>query len=387
VIRRAVLYLACPDDAQGAVLPVAGRPLASRIVIAAIRAGVTRVDVPAAWRRTALGHALAAGASAPAVVWLEPAAALPGEPVVLLPATLMVPSRSVARVAAAEPTAVLPETIAEGAPLLVADEGLAASLWPPLVAGRPLAETLVRELKGARRAADAASDAWSIRVTDARAARRAESLLYGELGSPIDTRLDTVFHRRLSRLVSRRAVAWDVTPNQISIASLLIGLVAVACFWRATPLSALAGLVLYAAAVVLDHADGEVARLTLTESRLGEWLDVIVDTVVHALLVLAMGVTTAAAAGTGMLLGCIAAGGVVASAAVAKMSPPVAGRGLGAFLDALGSRDGFYAMLGLFIGALVLAPGWLPLLMVVAAAGSHGYWVTRVVYLIARRLA
>ena len=112
-------------------------------------------------------------------------------------------------------------------------------------------------------------------------APRAEAPREGGAGSPIDTRL---------------ALALGLTANQVSLSSLLVGLLAVWGFWHATPGSALAGLVLYAVAVVLDHSDGEVARLTHSESRLGEWLDVTSDTVIHALLVLAMGVTAQAPA-------------------------------------------------------------------------------------------
>jgi phosphatidylglycerophosphate synthase len=205
--------------------------------------------------------------------------------------------------------------------------------------------------------------------------------LPSDLGSPIDTRLDTLFHRRLSRPLTRLALALGLTANQVSLASLLVGLLAVWGFWHATPGSALAGLVLYAVAVVLDHSDGEVARLTLSESRLGEWLDLTSDTVIHALLVLAMGVTAQAGAGrAGIGLGALAASGVVVSAIVAKTSPRSAAGGVGGLLDALGNRDGFYAMLVIFILALTVAPALLPILMIVVAAGSHAYWLTRLSY-------
>jgi phosphatidylglycerophosphate synthase len=167
----------------------------------------------------------------------------------------------------------------------------------------------------------------------------------------------------------------------VSLLSLVVGLLAVWGFWNATPLSAVFGLVLYGAAAVLDHSDGEVARLTLQESRLGEWLDVITDTLVHGLLVLAMGVTTQQAAGrTGLGLGVLAAVGVAVSAMIAKTSPRSAGGGVGGFLDALGSRDGFYAMLIVFIFALAIAPSALPILMIIVTAGSHAYWLIRLGY-------
>jgi len=193
------------------------------------------------------------------------------------------------------------------------------------------------------------------------------------LASPLDSPLDTAVHRRLARPVTRAAIALGITPNQVSLASLAVGLLAVWGFWHATPRSALVGFILYAVAVVLDHSDGEVARLTHRESRLGEWLDLISDTVIHALLVLAMGVTAQRAGGRmGIGLGLLAAGGVVASAIVAKTSPPRS-----RVLAALGTRDGFYAMLVIFILVLTLAPGRLPMFLIVVAAGSHAYWLAR----------
>ena len=225
-------------------------------------------------------------------------------------------------------------------------------------------------------------------MIETRPARRANAPFHHSAGSPIDTRLDTVFHRRLSRPLTRLALALGLTANQVSLASVLVGVLSVWGFWHATPWSALAGLVLYAAAVVLDHSDGEVARLTHSESRLGEWLDVTSDTVIHALLVLAMGVTAQARAGrAGIGLGALAASDVVASALIAKTSPRTAAGGVGGFLAALGgvlaalgNRDGFYAMLLLFILSLTFAPALLPILMIVVAAGSHAYWLTRLAY-------
>ena len=128
------------------------------------------------------------------------------------------------------------------------------------------------------------------------------------------------------------------------------------------------GLVAYAIAVILDHADGEVARLTLTESAIGEWLDIAADTVIHAGVVLAMGVTSGTTS-----LGALAAAGVIAGAAVSKVWPVA-----GTALAGLGNRDGFYAMLLGFIVLLTYAPAVLPWLMVIVALGTHVYWAARV---------
>jgi phosphatidylglycerophosphate synthase len=189
--------------------------------------------------------------------------------------------------------------------------------------------------------------------------------------------------------VTRLAVALGIGPNALTLLSGLVGLGAAWCFWRASPASALAGLLAYLAAVVLDHADGEVARLTLSESALGEWLDVAGDTLVHAGLVVAIGETSASAAGgRGAPLGAIAAAGIVASAALAKFSPQTGATGegrVGRVLASLGNRDGFYGMLVTFLVLLAAWPSALPALMAVVAAGAHAYWLGRALHLRAQR--
>ena len=387
MIGQAVLYLATPDDGPAALLTVAGRPVAFRAILSAVRAGVHRIALPAGFRGTPVEAAVAASPAARrTVVWLDDQT-LVCEPTLLLPATTLTPASAIARLLAAGPGAVLAESRDAGAPAVVADALLLSAAGAALVAGTPLGDALQRAVKeGSARVVPA--EAWYVRVSGARSVAEGEGHLLGALASPIDTALDVAVHRRLSRPVSRRAVAWGVSPNQVSLASLVVGLAAVACFWRASPASALAGLALYVVAVVLDHADGEVARLTLAESAIGEWFDVAVDTLVHALLVGAMAATAQAAAGTGAWLGALGALGVVASAVVTKAWPgPARPGGVDRALERLGARDGFYAMLIAFIALLTLWPAALPAFIAVVAVGANGYWIARVTSRLARRPA
>jgi phosphatidylglycerophosphate synthase len=374
VITEATLYLATAGDVEGALLDVAGQPVAFRAIAGALRAGCRRISVPARFRGTDVERAIAANPRARAATfWRDGGDGPPAGASLLVPAAALVPAADLHRVVHGQLSTVLAPADAS-APVVAADGHLTRALWPEIRAERPLAPTLGPML--AASSARRASGGWYIHVTSASEARRAERLLYRTLGSPIDTPLDTAVHRRLARPLTRLALALGVTANQVSVASLLVGLVAVWGFWHATPSTALVGFFLYALSVVLDHSDGEVARLTLSESRLGEWLDLTGDTVVHALLVLAMGVT-AQAGRVGIGLGMLAAIGVVASAVIAKTSPRGEGGGVGGLLDALGNRDGFYAMLVIFVLVLTAVPHLLPGLMVLISAGSHAYWVIR----------
>jgi hypothetical protein len=97
------------------------------------------------------------------------------------------------------------------------------------------------------------------------------------------------------------------------------------------------------------------------------------------LLLVALGVTAQQMAGGGAIAGVVAALGAIGSAVLAQ-SPPTTAGGVGATLDALGNRDGFYLMLGLFILLLAFLPGTLPVFMIFVAAGCHTFWVSHLAY-------
>lgn len=386
MIRQAALSLLSPDDVRTARLSVAGRPVVFRVIVAAVRAGITRVLVPLALRSPDLELALESSPRArQAVTWLDAPGVLADEPTLVLPASGLTPPDALRRLVAVTGASLLAESLTADAPCFVADRGLLAAVRPLLVAGAPLGEALDRTRK-LREVPVVMAGHWFVRVADAASAAEAEGRLYAGLGSPIDTQLDTQVHRRLSRPISRLAVAAGLGPNAITLASGAMGLASVAAFARGEALAVVVGFLLYVAAVVLDHADGEVARLTLTESALGEWLDIIVDTLIHGTMLLALGLACARVTGSGMAAGVIGAVAVLVSGILGKIWPPAlpsaAQRGL---LDRLSSRDGFYGMLLSFVIVRITAPALLPTLLVVIAAGSHVYWVSRVAFLLARK--
>ena len=349
-----------------------------------MRAGAVHVLVPSALRPVLEPALRGAPRVARAIVWIDATAVAP-KTAVLVPVAAVLGPAAIAALFAARPPAVHAEAAQTATPLVAAPASLIAALWPALTSGQPLDPVLEQALRDLGRLAVVADGSLVHPVTDASAAAVGERRLYATLGSAIDTRLDTLFHRRFSRIVSRFAVRLGIVPNVITVASLLCGLAAAWLFWGATPLGAVGGLVVYALAVILDHADGEVARLTLTESAVGEWLDIVADTAVHAGVVLALSATSAELTGSGTALGVLAAIGMIASAAVAKAWPGLAMPDrIGAFFSRLGSRDGFYAMLIAFVIARAAWPEALPGLMIVVAAGSHAYWVGRALYRLTR---
>ena len=71
----------------------------------------------------------------------------------------------------------------------------------------------------------------------------------------------------------------DFSPNVITILATLVGLVAAAGFGVGTYSAGIIAALLFQLAAIIDCCDGEVARLTFTESPFGAWLDIAMDNV------------------------------------------------------------------------------------------------------------
>jgi 1L-myo-inositol 1-phosphate cytidylyltransferase / CDP-L-myo-inositol myo-inositolphosphotransferase len=390
-VVRALLYL--PDAAadQLAATPVAGRTLAVRVMVAALRAGASRMAVPAVLRDPAVDRALQRMPElASALEWLDAGQPVPADDPVahllLLPASALIHAtvledllaapagRPVVLAASADglaPVALLPAGAAAAAE---PDALWPTALWKDAAAGRPIGLALSHWLREAGAVPRAAAGPY-VDVRDATDLRRAETALDATLSIPADSGMDRYLHRRGSRWITRLLVRTDLTPNHVSLASLAIGLGAIWCFWRSTPTSAFVGVVLYALACIVDHADGELARLTFQESHFGASLDWTIDTIIHAGIVLGIGVT---AGGPVMLtVGLVGAAGVTLSAVFARYLPHEIeiGPTVGGVLRNIANRDLFYLLL---LGAAtlrLLTHGAVGVAAVVVAVGSQAYWV------------
>jgi hypothetical protein len=87
----------------------------------------------------------------------------------------------------------------------------------------------------------------------------------------------TFLSRPLSRLMTPTALRLGLTPNQVTVASVVVGLAAAALFAVGSPAALVAGAVLLQLSLVLDCVDGDVARYTRRFSPLGAWLDASTD--------------------------------------------------------------------------------------------------------------
>jgi len=374
-VVRALLYL--PDEAghRLAGAPVSGRTLTVRAMVAALRAGASLIGVPATLRDEGAERALRRMPTlAAAVCWLAPGAEAPDDdaaPWLLLPASSLIHVGALRGLLSAPPLpgAVLAPSAAGAAPVAVAGAALVTVLWKDLAAGRPVGPELARRLGEAGALPREATGPYCA-VRDESDLAGAEDALRATLGIAADSGVDRYLHRRCSRWITRLLVRTRVTPNQVSVSSLVIGLGAVWCFWHATPASAFWGVIVYAIACIVDHSDGEIARLTFQESRLGANLDWTIDTIIHAGVVLGIGVTAGGPVMAAM--GVLGATGVTLSALFARHLPRET---MGGLLTNIGSRDLFYLLLLSTAALRWLAPPLVGVVTVVVAVGSQVYWI------------
>jgi phosphatidylglycerophosphate synthase len=96
---------------------------------------------------------------------------------------------------------------------------------------------------------------------------------------PDDGFYSTFVLRRVSKPLTALALRLHLSPNQVSLFSLVVGLSAAVCFALGSWWGLLAGALLMQASLVVDCVDGEVARFTRSFSDLGAWLDASTDRV------------------------------------------------------------------------------------------------------------
>ncbi|HHT9119799.1 MAG TPA: CDP-alcohol phosphatidyltransferase family protein [Candidatus Hypogeohydataceae bacterium YC41] len=119
-------------------------------------------------------------------------------------------------------------------------------------------------------------------VTSIDTFKESRNALYKRVGLSTDGLMSMYVNRKLSGLVTRLLIRLPITPNQITICSLLIGLVACWFFWQGGYWHCVFAALIYYASVIVDLSDGEVARLKFMQSWLGAWLDSICDSIIYA---------------------------------------------------------------------------------------------------------
>lgn len=126
-------------------------------------------------------------------------------------------------------------------------------------------------------------------LPDATSRRRAEREVVARSRKQSDSAMAKWFDRHISTALTRRVLNTDLTPNQITVANTVVGVVGALLLLAASPGIQLAGAVLLVLTVIFDGCDGEIARIKFLESSSGRRLDFFTDNIVNATAILAAG--------------------------------------------------------------------------------------------------
>ena len=294
-----------------------GLSLIERATLAAHRAGYGRVFLLGGGAREAPGIAAVAD-------WRSLAVALssaPPAPLVIAPAAILAEADWLERLGSKRiepagwgtaPNRIVmlpPASAADAADALDHDGGarawpdiegrLARRLGPPARILADIDPMVVETPSDVRARGTAASSRSLVKDTDGFMARHVE--------------------RPISLAISRRLAATAITPNQMSLISIAVGICGGPFFLSSRPCMQTIGALLFLAHSILDGCDGELARLKFQQSRWGGVLDFWGDNVVHTVIFgsMAIGWSLSAGAlwplwlGAGAVLGTLGSAGFV----------------------------------------------------------------------------
>jgi phosphatidylglycerophosphate synthase len=361
---------------------ILGLTLAQRTVLAARRAGYARVFF--------LGREGATEPGATAISdWSTLATTLGPTIAVIVPATILSESEWLKRVIArAEPAswALLPNRIAliGGDVLPDAVAALAAN------GGAGDMEAVAQRLAHSFGTPAALADGIDPMVLATPAAiPAAERRLLRGLIKDSDGFMVRYVDRPISLQITRRLAPTGVTPSQVTMLSLAIGLVGALFFLSAHWAWQTVGALLFLLHSIVDGCDGELARLKFQESRSGGLLDFWGDNIVHAAVFgcIAVGWSLSSRTAWPLWLGAAAVLGTAACAGFvyrkqmrekegsSLLFTSLSGssdHGLGRVIDAMSSREFIYFL------PIVTFFGQTHWIVVLAAIGTPAFFLVLV---------
>lgn len=272
---------------------VAGLPLIQRTVLSALRSGFDRIIVLGNEHGQQLRALLARDARTRAVEVTDHLPPVEGSSVTVIPSDRLVTAATLTRVNAAS---------LNGRPLLFGAGGRKdiAVLRPLVLSAIDLSALAARGVDGVWAALDARGaepisldGEVCVPIHDARSAAAAEVALCERLRAdsaasdgPLAHWIDRRISLRISRWLARHT---RLRPNHITVAGTSIGLLAATLLGVGTYWTGVAGTLLFLCATIIDGCDGEVARLTFTESAFGQKFDVTTDNIVHLAIFIGLG--------------------------------------------------------------------------------------------------
>jgi hypothetical protein len=102
--------------------------------------------------------------------------------------------------------------------------------------------------------------------------------------------LDLCFYRIISFVFVKAILPLPITPNQLSIAALIMGVISAVFYSLGSEESFTIAAVFYATYYLFDLSDGQVARLKKNGTRIGRIIDGIADYVTHFSIYIGLGI-------------------------------------------------------------------------------------------------
>ncbi len=189
--------------------------------------------------------------------------------------------------------------------------------------------------------------------------------------SPI---IDRYIIRKISGFISGLLIKTPVTPNQVTIVSLILGIISGVLFSFGGHAYTIDAGILYFLSTVFDQCDGEVARLKQMETEFGRKLDIIVDAIANAVIVI--GITIAVYVKMGsvlvIIIGFLAITGISISIILVTYFSNKNKKDTGTkeMLDKLNNKDFFYIIM--LLSVIFNQMIWFLLIM---AVGTNIYWI------------
>lgn len=111
------------------------------------------------------------------------------------------------------------------------------------------------------------------------------------LPKPTDGPVSRYINRRISGLITYLILKFNIpiTPNQVSLISFLVGISASILYLTGNPI---AGGVMVQLSSIIDGVDGELARVRGLHSRVGAFIDAVLDRIVDVTVIIALTLTT-----------------------------------------------------------------------------------------------
>ena len=189
--------------------------------------------------------------------------------------------------------------------------------------------------------------------------------------SPI---IDRYIIRKISGFISGFLSRTPVTPNQVTIISLILGIISGVFFSLGEYTYTITAGLLYFLSTVFDQCDGEVARLKQMETEFGRKLDIIVDAIVNAVIVIGITIAVYVRMGSNLIIiaGFLAMTGITISLLMTTYFSHDSKQDTGTkeMLDKLNNKDFFYItmLLSVIFNQMI----WFLLVM---AVGTNIYWI------------